>query len=47
MFNSVFKAKKIYTATFAILFLFLTVSMAKASFTLEDEKKLGRNFMKN
>jgi len=44
MFNSVFKAKKIYTAAFAILFLFLTVSMAKASFTLEDEKKLGKEF---
>jgi len=44
MFDSVFTAKKIYIAALAFLLFFLAASTAKASFTLEDEKKLGKEF---
>jgi hypothetical protein len=44
MTNSVFNAKKAMIAVVLILSFFLNASMAQASFTLEDEKKLGKEF---
>lgn len=44
MTNSVFNAKKAMIAVVLILSFFLNAAMAQASFTLEDEKKLGKEF---
>lgn len=41
---SIFCIKKFFIAAFAVVFLFTSCPAANASFTLEDEKKLGKEF---
>ena len=44
MINFFFSAKNLTITAVAVLFFFLTANLALASFTLEDEKKLGKEF---